>query len=493
MVSHYFELLLHYRRMVTRIFLVLVGGVAVFSALLLFITPLYTASVKVNLLPTNAELAFTSNFVRGSSTNPATLMSQTHMEYLLSREVAQDTVDRIIAEYGDPSDAAPSGLRAWIGKGFQAIRRTIRTSYNILNSGKHVPLDPYTDAILTLQDSIDVEMVEGTYILELSVTWDSPELAAAAANLLADVYVTRARQQADEAAERMERELQAQAASGQADLAVLTTQIEALRLARATGFDMLRVIEAAVAPIYPSFPKVVINIILAGIGAVALSAFALVSADTFSDTVKTRHDLERVMAGLSLPTLRLGPGGALRRDRGQQAEIARTIRLRVDLMTDAGAVVALGSDRDSDMVAALVDTALWPRQGRPQHRERAPAAAPRKLSLVGGSRAMLGRGGGELRPAVGAEDALSPAAGAGQGTVPGGPVDQPVTLRLGATVGVVSLGGAAEGFSLTSLTPPRWIVVAMRPGSIGETELRGMLEDWGDRGVGHVFGVMMNG
>ncbi|MEZ5798374.1 MAG: hypothetical protein R3D63_13345 [Paracoccaceae bacterium] len=485
MLQHYLELLAYYRRMVRRIFIGVVGGVALFSAFFLFISPLYTATAKVSLLPTDSELAFTQNFVRGASVNPANLMSQTHIENLLSLEVARETVDRMIAELGSPQSSGATGIRARVASGFRALRNMIRRTYNILNSGKHVPLDEYTDTVLTLQDSIAAEMIEGTYILEISVTWDSPVVATAAANDLAQVYVERARKQAEEAALQLEQDLMAELGRSQGSTVDIERQIEALRLARATGFNVLRVVDPAVVPIYPSFPKVVINTLLALAAAIALSIFALVTADTFSGTVKTRADLMRIMGGNSLPSLglRRQPSSA------QRAEIGRLIRLRNDLSLERGAVLSMGSDADADHVAKVVNDILGPAQVmglvmEPHGRSPAPAMAERTARGSTLVLAMADRIGG---PVLGKE-----------AVVPHGATVSRPRRRISATqirVGssAVSLGGGNESFSMAGQPAPAWLILALRPGVIAEADLQATVRDWTARGVANVYGVMLTG
>lgn len=468
MIQQYAELLRHYRRLVATIFFGIVGGVGLVSTFFLFVMPLYTATTTVSLLPTQSELAYSDAFSRGGSLNPANLMSETHIEYLLSRETAQRTVDRLIAEYGTPEPVVRSGFRAVLGDGFRLFKNTLRRVYNLLNSGKHVPIDAYTDAVLSMQDSIDAEMVEGTYILELSVTWDSPEVAAAAANMLADVYVERAREQARDAALQLEQELTAQLERNTGISPEISSQIEALRLARATGFNVLRVVDRASVPVYPSFPKVVINVLIAIAAALVLSIFVLVSIDTFSGKVTTRGDLARLLGGLALPTSRPD-------DLRRAAGAARLLRLHADVNGTPGAVLSLEGDRDADLAAALLERALWP--GLSPARQGAGAA---RSVLFLDSRRRDALAPGRTRVAVGAESLADPP---GAATRP--------EAGANAVPGVVSLGGAAESFSLAGLSMPSWLVIVMRPGRITEAELQRVAEEWRQRGVPAVFGMLL--
>ena len=92
LISHILELFRYYRRLIAATWVFIVGGVAAFSVLFLLVTPLYTATAKITMLPTQSELSFSNLFVRSTTINPATLLSQTHIEYLLSFETAEETV-----------------------------------------------------------------------------------------------------------------------------------------------------------------------------------------------------------------------------------------------------------------------------------------------------------------------------------------------------------------------------------------------------------------
>ncbi|MEX0301818.1 MAG: hypothetical protein AB3N24_05295, partial [Leisingera sp.] len=142
MTAHYRQLLNYYRGLIAFTFLILVGGTAALSTFFLFVAPLYTSSAKVSLLPTQTELAYSQTFVRSTTFNPANLLTQTHVEYLLSREIAAKTVDRLRREL--PSGGQPAGtaepdaalsLKDQIAQRFHSFRRNFRRIYNTLNSG----------------------------------------------------------------------------------------------------------------------------------------------------------------------------------------------------------------------------------------------------------------------------------------------------------------------------------------------------------------------
>lgn len=545
-LTHYLELLWYYRRVVALLLLGLPLAVATVSTALLYAVPIYAGTATVSILPTTPELTYTDRFLGATQAPPATIISQTHIEHLVSRTVARRTVDRLVAEFGAPAPSERSGLAAELRRGLNAFKRNLRRYYNVLNSGRHVPRDAYTDAILTLQDNVKVEMVEGTYILKVSVSWDDPEVAAAATNMLADAYVASAREETMEASTTLEafvndeiRQLEeqlaqlrgeqsdlnrrfgfvdaaaereslldareqerARLADAEADLAAYERRIDTLeqsrdllRLAgrdevaaeslalyaseraelasrvdsrrgelaaiaselarlreqkvaldgvaleittiegeltdlkdraftlrrdRATGLNSLRVIDQAVTPLYPSFPKVVLFTLIAGAASVVLVAFAVVALDTFTNTVKTEVDLERQFPGHTLG--RISARGR-RLPRRRVRELARRLRLAAEPDPARGAVMAVGDDSDGATAARAVDLAL------------------------------------------GAD----------------------------AAGGVANLGGTAGQFSLAKLgaLASTWLVVAAPAGLVSEEELAAVADEARERGTRTVFAVLL--
>lgn len=468
MTSHYSQLLRHYRGLIALTFVALVGGTAVFSVFFLFVTPLYTGTAKVSLLPTQSELAFSQAFVRSTSVNPANLMAQTHIEYLISREVSARTINRLLQEFPaetNAADAPDSSLTARLKQFFHSFRRNARRVYNILNSGKHVPLDPLTDAVLTLQDAIDVEMVEGTYILAIEVTWDNPAIAAAAANYLAEEYVQYARAQADEASIQMERSLREEIASGASNFAELEDQINALRLARANKFSLLRVIDPAVPSDLPSFPKVVVYTVFSFAGWLLVSAFLVISADTFSRTVKTDSDLERPFGALALGTISL-------RNPNEQT-LASAMNMQCEALPDEGAVTVIGNDADSRLLCQVADGALNTLTGWQQVAEQARAHEARRASLRQRRRS-AGQSSGPVIPL-------------------GRWASEQVRQRERMGNGVTDLGGSDESFSMGKVEDFNWILIGLRPGNVTEEALEATIRKFKDQGVENVFGAFLAG
>ena len=90
-----YELIALHRKAIILALILIPGAVFGLSTLLLHSSPTYVAASKVSILPTNSELAFAKEYVRGSNQQPANLITTTHSEYLKSRPIAQKTIDRL--------------------------------------------------------------------------------------------------------------------------------------------------------------------------------------------------------------------------------------------------------------------------------------------------------------------------------------------------------------------------------------------------------------
>lgn len=212
MLDHYLELLRHFWRTIVLGALV-AGGLALgLSLLLQRAMPLYEASVTLNMQPSEEELRFNSAFLGVSQFNPATIIAQTHIERLLSRNVAGRAIDILTEEAGGTLPADPPSA-------FERFRAAIWRSYNILNFGYFQPQPEFETFISDLLNATEVEIVEGSYILRLSITHDDPAIAARAANALALAYVEETREEFLADAARVDTSLDQLIEEREADLA----------------------------------------------------------------------------------------------------------------------------------------------------------------------------------------------------------------------------------------------------------------------------------
>jgi uncharacterized protein involved in exopolysaccharide biosynthesis len=492
-VRHYLELLRYYRRLV----ILIVGGVAsatlALCVLFMYVSPIYVAETKIVILPTESELAFTRTSLGSGTFDPASIMVQTHEQYLLSRTVAERALDNLLADIqqGPP----PTGLKTELQKVFAQAKGLLWRIYATLNYGSFVPVGERQELLNDLQDALDFEWVEGSFVMLLSAYYTDPVGAAKIANAVAQAYVEikqdaisrvaddilaelRLRQEEkilelqaltqqetvlnesvgvqDRAAARSsllaaiataeesiradelalarligrrsklledERRLRSLGLAGSIEqeialadterasletalqtrrqsAAALKQQLTALtalderligiedqkkgaeaalqdlseretglELVQNTAVDQVRIIDPAVAPIYPYFPKTLIFTVAAVIGGVLLAAFAIVALDTFSDTVKTTADLRRLFGERSLDRLpaslcrRLAAAPGLRvagtrvRQHAMIDDLATRLRLLGAVFPASILVVGLHSDSAAASAAKAVAVA----------------------------------------------------------------------------------------------------------------------------------------
>ncbi|WP_313137840.1 hypothetical protein [Paracoccus jeotgali] len=212
MLDHYKELLRHFWK--TVVFGALVAGGLALGMSLLFLRamPIYEASVTLNMQPSEEELRFNSGFLGVSQFNPATIIAQTHIERLLSRKVAGRAIDILIEQSGGALPAEPPNA-------FRRFKAAVWRWYNILNFGYFIPQPPEETNISDLISATKVEIVEGSYVLLVSVSLDNPVLAARAANALVQAYVDQTREEFGADAARVDKTLADVIAAREDDLA----------------------------------------------------------------------------------------------------------------------------------------------------------------------------------------------------------------------------------------------------------------------------------
>ncbi len=202
MLTHYIELLSFYRRNIVRTALISGAGALVLSLLLLREMPIYESTVTMNMQPSLEELQFNNAFLGVSQFNPATIIAQTHIENLLSRPIAGRAIDILVSENGGDLPAEPPTLMDHIRMGaFKTLR--------ILNSGYFVELPEREIFINDLISATKIEIVEGSYILQVSVSYTDPVIAAAASNALARAYIEHTQEEFNADATRVDATLQA--------------------------------------------------------------------------------------------------------------------------------------------------------------------------------------------------------------------------------------------------------------------------------------------
>jgi len=225
-VQHYLHLLRRYHRWVIWTVLAATLGTAILSWAWLLISPVYTATASVAMLPTEAEYAFG----RETGTGPRATMrglTATYIEYLKSRPVIETTLDRISAEGGPGTEPAPEpGFLERTARGAVGFARRL---YRAMDSGSYVPSTERERALGQLMKAISLHKIPDSYVLRVEVGLEDPDHAAAVANALAEAYVERVAEQMDTSASQMEGFLREQIALREAALEQLISREEALK------------------------------------------------------------------------------------------------------------------------------------------------------------------------------------------------------------------------------------------------------------------------
>ena len=99
---HYWQLLLRHRRLLAAIVVSSATLAAVLALVALFTKPVYKSSARVIMLPSEAELAFSRG--RISTDRSAQLLTETRIEYLMSRGVAKAVLAEIHENGGEIVD-----------------------------------------------------------------------------------------------------------------------------------------------------------------------------------------------------------------------------------------------------------------------------------------------------------------------------------------------------------------------------------------------------
>ena len=214
-----FRLLFYHWPGMVRTIVILTGIVFGVSVIWGSAIPFYEASTTVTMLPSTAELGFTVNRDDFAGLSPAIVLSQTHTEFLLSRSLAEKVVRKVLMEKGMPRAGASRNAIDWIFD--RVVLPMIGKAYHLyclLNYGYFEEPKPVDRLVDRLQKRTDIENIPGSYILMITVTWDDPQIAARAANLLAELYVDSTRKANQEEMRLTRQYIEERSAEAEADL-----------------------------------------------------------------------------------------------------------------------------------------------------------------------------------------------------------------------------------------------------------------------------------
>ena len=198
--EHYFSLIRVYRWPIIGIILGTPLIAFLLSSLWLLAMPFYSAQTTVNLIPTDSELMFAQG-ASGRGGDPTKKLVQTHIEYLLSRPVAEMTLDKLLKNKSYLEPPPVSGFDAFVQEYIVPVIKSAVKTYRTIDSGYYVKPTEKEQLLNELMDGISVEPVEGSFVLRIEVTTKKRRGAAALiCNTLAEVYLERIRTQVRDAA-----------------------------------------------------------------------------------------------------------------------------------------------------------------------------------------------------------------------------------------------------------------------------------------------------
>ena len=191
-IRHVAELMRQSRRLILLLMLACAALSCAYAVYKLNFSPVYRASAKVTAQPTDAELRYSQVYVRSSSLDSANVITRSHIEYLKSREIAERARLEVFGAAGAaPEEQQIPALLAFAKEAKQQVEAGLRW----LNSGSAGAAAGEKDLVTEIQDAIELKMVESSFVMEISVAWEDPKIAAELANVLARVYRARSREQ----------------------------------------------------------------------------------------------------------------------------------------------------------------------------------------------------------------------------------------------------------------------------------------------------------
>jgi|GEM_PF-6222176 len=197
-----------------------------FSVAVLAQRPSFEAAARLNIVPTSAELGFATRFVRGQTFDGGAVMVQTYGEYVYTRPVLEPVVERYL---GWEAKRANVSLETLERNASAPSFFTPGQILSFLNYGEVVKVPLREDLMQSLIENTTIEMVEGTYLMKVSVAWDDPQAAAWLANALSQAIVTRAQTQSEASEQQLSTTLGQNLVAKRAELATLLNQSRLLK------------------------------------------------------------------------------------------------------------------------------------------------------------------------------------------------------------------------------------------------------------------------
>ena len=189
------------------------------STFILAHDPTYDAEARLNVVPTGEELGYASRYARGQNAEGGLVMMQTYAEYLRSRELRGSVVDRWIASKAAQERVSP---RQWIARQeAEGGGLSPGAIVSFLNYGKIVKRPLRDELIEDLGKHTQIDMIDGTFLMQIKVSWDDAEDAAWFANAMSGAITSAVADLSENSGETLTDVLRTELTKKQAELAQL--------------------------------------------------------------------------------------------------------------------------------------------------------------------------------------------------------------------------------------------------------------------------------
>lgn len=179
-VAHY------YRRPIAGIMLGLVVIALAAALIKAAVSPVYEASTKMTMLPQRSEIEYAARSMAVAPVSPAYYLSQTHTEFLMSRTLAREVLEKLDGSTNRVEENE-SGIVAAVKKVvITPVQSVMVRTKAFMAHGRMATSDPEQQAVNNLLRRVQVRQVPGSFVLELTVRSSDPDEAAQTANLIAD-------------------------------------------------------------------------------------------------------------------------------------------------------------------------------------------------------------------------------------------------------------------------------------------------------------------
>lgn len=176
---------------------------------LVWLTPkTYTSTVSIFIDPRErslVDLGVAQTGMGSSSQGADGALVDSQMTILTSRSVLGELVAR------ERLDTDPAFVPEASGP-LADLREIVAASLHGTDRSRADDAPPFDRALAVLQKAVDVKRVDNTYVLDLSVTTDSPMRSASLANALSDIYLSNGQSVVDDNARESAASLEARLA-----------------------------------------------------------------------------------------------------------------------------------------------------------------------------------------------------------------------------------------------------------------------------------------